>query len=231
MRRTALTLLAAAMASIPAPATNAMGAEPLIVRAAARTAAAVCAGNGGRGGTGPSAVRQVTLGRFGTTAWVIDYLGYCKGRGGDFCGPLGCKLEVFLPDSKKGFQAAFEGRVKAWRVRTSGGKTRFEIARAAAYCGLVGKSGCTETYEPSNGTLVLVAKGTHEFARDSEPRLAGPVRSRLVPGQTGEGPTILEPGPLSAEDLKPGGAVAFPVSPERLEEIRSRQKRLNLPVR
>ena len=219
--------------ALVAPAAS---AEPLVLRAAVAAAKSGCVAEGGRPAPGRNFIRQVEINGDRMPAWVLDYSFYvCRSAGASHasCGPLGCRLQVFLSNGKGQYEAAFDGRVTAWRLHAGHAGRQLQVSRARAYCGAGLRGGCGETFEPQGAALFLVARRNQGFRRETD--VATNCAAQAAPRQRiGTVPLAghdrgdsqgQEPVTSPGEDL-----VTFPVSRTRLNEIRGRQKRLRLPV-
>jgi hypothetical protein len=212
MRARLFTLAGIAILAVAAP----VRAEPGTIRQAIESARMRCASAGGHASPGAGFISTVDLNRDRKPDYVLDLERFgCRTKHGNpFCTGLGCQVRVFLSTPGGGYESAFEGSVKGWRVRGTRGRIQFQIALLGAFCPSHGPNGCSEHREANGTKLTTVGYSLETFRRDPPPQAA-------VAGASGPGgDDLASPNELIVPGgpFVPSGAGA-PVRPRDLSTL------------
>lgn len=134
-------------------------AENFAARARVDQAVQKCRAAGGQPQQAQGLTRETRIGA--SPATVVDFSFFtCKGAAAPVCGPFGCQVLVYVGVRSA---PAFDGQVKAWRVRGA----EFQVTRAGAYCSNSNTGACSESHRLSDGALTLASRGALSFQRDA----------------------------------------------------------------
>ncbi|MBL8587183.1 MAG: hypothetical protein JNK46_01505 [Methylobacteriaceae bacterium] len=216
MRRRIFGALALALTAASAGAAQ---AESFAARATIAAMENACRAAGGQPQSPPGLTRATRIG--GAAAVVVDFQPFlCKGAASPACGPFGCQVRLFVGAATT---PAFEGQVRAWRVR---GAT-FQVTRVGAYCANAAGGACSESYEIAGGALRLAARGSDSFSRDAY-RAAAPSAERAAPRRSRPVGTRGVRGriaPDTAYEPPPAPVAEPPAAPSQSSEQRRRTLR------
>lgn len=201
------SLIAALALAVMAQAAS---AENFAARARIDQAVQKCRAAGGQPQQAPGLTRETRIGASPATVVDFSFLS-CKGGPAPACGPFGCQVLVYLGARS---EPAFDGQVKAWRVRGA----ELQVTRAGAYCSNSNTGACSESHRLSDGKLTLASRGALSFQRDAW-RPARDVSPRV--GRAGERGGVEKDDAPPEVDIEPQPRVVPP--PSQNSEERRRQ--------